>query len=70
MTDGIDETELLRLAAAVERDSEHPLAEAVVAHADAAGAPAVLGRPASRTCPATARWPPSTAAGSRSATAA
>ena len=28
--DGIDENELLRLAAAVERESEHPLAEAVV----------------------------------------
>ena len=34
----IDETELLALAAAVERESEHPLAEAVVAHADAFGA--------------------------------
>jgi Cu2+-exporting ATPase len=30
-----EETELLRLAAAVERESEHPLAEAVVRHADA-----------------------------------
>jgi P-type Cu2+ transporter len=28
--DGIDETELLRLTAAVERESEHPLAEAIV----------------------------------------
>jgi P-type Cu2+ transporter len=28
--DGIDENELLRLAAAVERESEHPLAEAIV----------------------------------------
>jgi P-type Cu2+ transporter len=36
---GIQEGELLALAAAVERDSEHPLAQAVVAHADAAGAP-------------------------------
>jgi P-type Cu2+ transporter len=39
IADRIDETELLGLAAAVERESEHPLAEAVVAHADAAGAP-------------------------------
>ncbi|MEP6758000.1 MAG: heavy metal translocating P-type ATPase [Actinomycetota bacterium] len=35
---GIDDTELLRLAAAVERESEHPLAEAVVRHAQDAGA--------------------------------
>ena len=35
---GADEDELLALAAAVERDSEHPLAQAVVAYADAAGA--------------------------------
>jgi Cu2+-exporting ATPase len=34
---GIEETELLRLTAAVERESEHPLAEAVVRHADALG---------------------------------
>jgi len=33
--DGVDENELLRLAAAVERKSEHPLAEAIVAVADA-----------------------------------
>jgi len=33
--DGVDEAELLRLAAAVERESEHPLAEAIV---DAAAA--------------------------------
>ncbi|MHA6794266.1 heavy metal translocating P-type ATPase [Pseudonocardia bannensis] len=32
---GFDEDELLTLTAAVERDSEHPLARAVVAHADA-----------------------------------
>ncbi|WP_456772661.1 heavy metal translocating P-type ATPase [Bradyrhizobium sp. USDA 4369] len=31
--DGIDETEALRLAASVERASEHPLAEAIVRHA-------------------------------------
>jgi Cu2+-exporting ATPase len=35
--DGFGQTELLRLAAAVERESEHPLAEAVVRHADDAG---------------------------------
>jgi Cu2+-exporting ATPase len=39
VTDGIDETELLRLTAAVERESEHPLAEAVVRYAEAAGVP-------------------------------
>jgi len=37
IADGISEQELLRLAAAVERESEHPLAEAVVKHADANG---------------------------------
>ena len=35
--DGVGEAELLRLAAAVERESEHPLAEAVVHAADEAG---------------------------------
>ena len=35
---GIAEAELLALAAAVERASEHPLARAIVAHADTAGA--------------------------------
>ena len=35
--DGIDEPELLALAAAVERESEHPLAEAIVDRADAKG---------------------------------
>jgi Cu2+-exporting ATPase len=37
VTDGVSEDELLRLAAAVERESEHPLAEAVVAAARARG---------------------------------
>ncbi|MHB8463695.1 MAG: heavy metal translocating P-type ATPase [Acidimicrobiales bacterium] len=35
--DGTSEADMLRLAAAVERESEHPLAEAVVAHTRAAG---------------------------------
>jgi P-type Cu2+ transporter len=35
VADGLDRTELLRLTAAVERESEHPLAEAVVRYADA-----------------------------------
>ncbi len=39
VADGLDEKELLALAAAVERESEHPLAQAVVRRADAAGAP-------------------------------
>ncbi|ALV38569.1 ATPase P [Streptomyces sp. CdTB01] len=39
--DGITEGELLRLVAAVERESEHPLAEAVVRHADAQAVDAV-----------------------------
>ena len=39
ITDGIDETELLRLVAAVERSSEHPLAEAIVHRAEAVGIP-------------------------------
>ncbi len=33
--DGLDEAELLRLAAGVERESEHPLAQAIVAAAEA-----------------------------------
>ena len=37
IADGLGEDELLRLAAAVERSSEHPLAEAVVRRADADG---------------------------------
>jgi Cu2+-exporting ATPase len=39
--DGVPQAELLRLAAAVERNSEHPLAEAIVRRADAAGVPQV-----------------------------
>jgi len=37
VANGVDEPELLRLAAAVERKSEHPLAEAIVKRAAAAG---------------------------------
>lgn len=39
---GIDDAELLALVAAVERESEHPLARAIVAHATAQGAPGVV----------------------------
>jgi Cu+-exporting ATPase len=38
---GVSEAELLRAAAAAERGSEHPLAEAIVRHADALGVDAV-----------------------------
>ena len=41
VADGLDETELLRLVAAVERSSEHPLAEAIVRRAESAGVPTV-----------------------------
>jgi P-type Cu2+ transporter len=39
VADGLPEREVLRLAAAVERESEHPLAGAVVQHADGLGVP-------------------------------
>jgi Cu2+-exporting ATPase len=39
VTDGLSEAELLALAAAVERESEHPLAQAVVRRADREGGP-------------------------------
>jgi Cu2+-exporting ATPase len=39
VADGVGEQDLLALAAAVERESEHPLAQAVVRRADAAGVP-------------------------------
>jgi Cu2+-exporting ATPase len=38
-TDGFDKKQLLRLVAAVERESEHPLAEAIVEEADARNEP-------------------------------
>jgi Cu2+-exporting ATPase len=41
IAEGLDQAQLLRLVAAVERESEHPLAGAVVKHADASGVPAV-----------------------------
>jgi Cu2+-exporting ATPase len=41
IVESLDQAELLRLVAAVERESEHPLAGAVVKHADASGVPAV-----------------------------
>jgi Cu2+-exporting ATPase len=39
VAEGMPEEEILRLAAAVERESEHPLAEAVVTRADGLGIP-------------------------------
>jgi P-type Cu2+ transporter len=41
VADGVAEDELLTLAAAVERESEHPLAQAVARHADEARVPRV-----------------------------
>ncbi|MFC5750671.1 heavy metal translocating P-type ATPase [Actinomadura rugatobispora] len=41
VTDGLEETELLRLVSAVERESEHPLAQAIVAYAAGRGLDAV-----------------------------
>jgi Cu2+-exporting ATPase len=41
VVDGMTEDGVLRLAAAVERESEHPLAQAVVKHADSEGIPNV-----------------------------
>ncbi|AWS45330.1 cation-translocating P-type ATPase [Streptosporangium sp. 'caverna'] len=41
ITDGVAEDEVMRLVAAVERESEHPLAEAVVRHVDARGSDAL-----------------------------
>ena len=44
IADGVGEKELLRLAAAVERSSEHPLAEAIVHRAEADGVPRLEAR--------------------------
>lgn len=41
ITEGIAADEPLRLVARVERESEHPLAEAIVGHADSRGLDAV-----------------------------
>jgi Cu2+-exporting ATPase len=41
VVDGMEPDDVLALAAAVERESEHPLAAAVARHADALGAPAL-----------------------------
>ena len=69
--DGVDENEVLRLVAAAEGDSEHPLAQAIV---NGRGRTADLQRRraprASRPCPATGCSRPSTATASPSATPA
>ena len=52
--DGIDEDEVLRLVAAAERDSEHPLAQAIVKAAAGARLDRAGARRPSRPCPATA----------------
>jgi hypothetical protein len=57
IANGIPERGLLRLAAAVERSSEHPLAEAVVRRADGAGASA-LDAQGFENVPASVRGPP------------
>jgi P-type Cu2+ transporter len=44
LTDGISEDELLRLVAGVERESEHPLAEAIVDHARRRGVDGAVAR--------------------------
>ncbi len=44
IVDGMDEEELLGLVAAVERESEHPLADAVVRHAESQGVPSSKAR--------------------------
>jgi Cu2+-exporting ATPase len=41
VAEGVDDGEVLAMAAAVERESEHPLAAAVARHADAHGVPAL-----------------------------
>jgi P-type Cu2+ transporter len=44
VTDGLSEDQLLALAAAVERESEHPLAQAVARRADEAGVTKLIAR--------------------------
>ena len=67
--DGVDEDEVLRLVAAAEGDSEHPLAEAIVKAASRAACRCRAPRP-SRPCPATECSLPSRATGSPWATRA
>jgi Cu2+-exporting ATPase len=64
---GMDEGELLTLVVAVERESEHPLARAVVAHGESSACPRRWPW-TSATCPVTARAPWSAGAASWSAT--
>jgi P-type Cu2+ transporter len=40
VADGFDQDDVRAVVAAVEQESEHPLAKAVVRHADARGVPA------------------------------
>ncbi len=64
---GVDPDTVLAYAAAVERESEHPLAAAIVRHADARHGGPPARPPVSATSPATAPPPTSTGTGSRSA---
>ena len=61
VTDGIDEGEMLRLVAAVERESEHPVAEAVASWVAIRSAVAWLS-PVSITTWVPASWRATTAA--------
>jgi cation transport ATPase len=56
IVDGLAETDALALIAAVERESEHPLAEAVVHRADAAAAPKPMRSPTCRVRARSHRW--------------
>jgi P-type Cu2+ transporter len=68
--DGVRDDELLRLVAAVERESEHPLAEAIVKAAEARARCRLRAPISSSRSQGTAFSPASTVSGSRSATAA
>ena len=59
--DGLDDGELLRLVAAVERETEHPLAEAIVHAAEQRGVERPRAERRSKPSPATAPSRPSTA---------
>jgi Cu2+-exporting ATPase len=67
VTSGMPEADVLRLAAAVEGDSEHPLAQAIVKRAASLGV-AVPPPRGSRTSPGMAPWPMSRGNAWRSAT--